>query len=117
MIKCDTCGGELNSAGTCFNTDCMNLHTPQYTELEALPDAMGIHGTVEGLVVDEAAILVDKLGTLLGTIGMSLDCLGDDGMDAVVDKQKLQLVVNILLNRLDDTMRDIIDEEIQDDGT
>ncbi|MCI0557438.1 MAG: hypothetical protein MN733_03005 [Nitrososphaera sp.] len=54
-----------------------------------------------------ADVLVDRFTTLLGAVGMSMDCLSDEHSHEIVDRKKLSRVVTILLKHLDNTMNEI----------
>ncbi len=58
---------------------------------------------------DKVVDLINTFANLLGSAAMAMDALEDDGA-RFLDKQKLQMVINIIIHKLDDTMSDIITE-------
>jgi len=76
-----------------------------YPHIKDILDAIAINQSEDNIVQ-----LLDTFVNLLGVIGLSIEALNDDVGD-FIDKQKLQKVINIAVDKVDKVMTDIILED------
>lgn len=85
-----------------MNNDDMSQ---DYPHIKDILDAIAINQSEDNIVQ-----LLDTFVNLLGVIGLSIEALNDDVGD-FIDKQKLQKVINIAVDKVDKVMTDIILED------